>query len=468
MKKQNSISLLIAFLVGLGLWFAPHSSEIPDNGWRVFSIFVATILGIILKPMPIGAIAILSLTAATLTNTIGLPEALAGFSNDIVWLVVLAFFISRGIIKTGLGTRIAYGFVYLFGKKSLGLSYSLLGSELMLAPAIPSVTARTGGVIYPIILGLAKSFGSDPKHHTERLIGSFLMKVAYQGSAITSAMFMTGMAANSFLVCLTREAGYPVSWGWWALAASVPGIVSLIVMPLIVYKLYPPTLKDTPNAPILASQKLKEMGPITRKEGLMIFVFVLLLLLWCLGGILCIKATIAAMVGLVLLLVLGILDWHDVTREENAWDTFIWFSTLIMLAQALNKHGFTPWMSEQFVGMTAGLPWLVAFLFLIGVYFYSHYFFASNSAHVGAMYTAFLMVIIGLGTPPAYAIAALGFTTSLCGGLTHYASGPAPIYYGSGYIDIKSWWKVGFLVSVANLIIWLGLGSLWWKVIGLY
>ena len=466
--KKTHLSLLIVFAVGLGLWFSPHSKEIPTAGWHVFSIFVATILGIILKAMPIGAMAVLAMTAATVTGTLTLEETLAGFHNDIVWLVVFAFFISRGIIKTGLGTRIAYGFVYLFGKKSLGLSYSLLGSELILTPAIPSVTARTGGVIYPIIIGLARSFGSDPAQGTERLIGSFLLKVAYQGSAITSAMFMTGMAANSFLVCLTREAGFPISWGSWAVAACVPGILSLIVMPYVVYKLYPPIMKQTPDAPILASKKLKEMGPLSRKEGLMIFVFVLLLTLWIFGGILCIKATVAAMVGLALLLILDILTWQDVIREEGAWDTFIWFSVLIMLATSLNKYGFTAWMSEQFVGMVTGWPWLVAFLFLVLVYFYSHYFFASNSAHVGAMYTAFLLVIIGLGTSPAYAIAALGFTTSLCGGLTHYGSGPAPIYYGSGYIDIKSWWKIGFIVSVFNLIIWLGVGSLWWKFIGLF
>lgn len=468
MKKRETISLFIVFLLAIGLWFLPHSPEIPEKGWRIFSIFVPTILGIILKPLPIGALSIISLAAATLTGTLTLEETLGGFHNDIVWLVVFAFFIARGIIKTGLGTRVAYTFVYLFGKKSLGLSYSLLGSELILTPAIPSVTARTGGIIYPIILGLARSFGSDPKHHTERLIGSFLMKVAYQGSAITSAMFMTGMAANSLVVSLTRDAGYQVSWGMWALAACVPGILSLIVMPLIVYKFYPPTLKDTPNAPVLAAEKLKEMGPIGKKEGLMIFVFVLLMVMWIFGGLLCIKATVAALVGLALLLLFRILDWHDVTREESAWDTFIWFSTLIMLATQLNKHGFIPWLSEQFVGMVAGFPWMIAFVFLVLVYFYSHYFFALNSAHVGAMYTAFLMVIIGLGTPPAYAIAALGFTTSLCGGLTHYGSGPAPIYYGSGYVDIKTWWKLGFIISVANLVIWLGLGSLWWKIIGLY
>lgn len=466
MSRRNLL-LLIVFLLGIVIWFAPHSSGIPDTGWHLFAIFVATIAGIILKPLSIGAMSILAISAATLTQTISLEEALGGFHNDIVWLVVLAFFISRGVIKTGLGSRIAYCFVYLFGKKSLGLSYSLLASELILTPAIPSVTARTGGIIYPVILGLARSFGSDPAHKTERLIGSFLLKVAYQGSAITSAMFMTGMAANSFLVSLTRDAGFSISWGTWAMAAIIPGLLSLIVMPLIVYKFYPPQLRDTPNAPSIASKHLKEMGKLSRNEGIMIFVFVMLLLLWGLGGLLCIKPTVSALVGLSLLLVTGVLTWQDVVREENAWDTFIWFSTLIMLASGLNKHGFMPWLSTQFVSMVAPLPMVVAFILLILVYFYSHYLFASNSSHVGAMYTTFLMVIIGTGVSPMFAILSLAFASALCGGLTHYGSGPAPIYYGSGYIDIKSWWKVGFIVSLANIVLWLGLGSLIWKWMGL-
>lgn len=466
MNRRNLL-LLIVFLIGILIWYAPHSPQIPTNGWRLFAIFSATIIGIIIKAMSLGGMSILALAAATLTQTISLEEALGGFHNDIVWLVVFAFFISRGIIKTGLGNRIAYYFVYLFGKRSLGLSYSLLASELILTPAIPSVTARSGGIIYPIILGLARSFDSDPKDKTERKIGSFLIKVSYQGSAITSAMFLTGMAANTFLVGLTRDAGFNISWGTWALAGFIPGILALIVMPLIIYKFYPPEMKDTPDAPAFAKKRLQEMGRLSSKECLMIVIFVLLLIMWSLGTLLCIKATVSALVGLALLLLLNVLDWRDVTREENAWDTFIWFATLIMLATALNKHGFTPWLSAQFVTMVSPLPVMVAFISLLLVYFYTHYFFASNSSHVGAMYGAFLMVIIGLGISPNLAILTLAFASALCGGLTHYGSGPAPIFYGSGYVDIKSWWKLGFIVSISNLIIFLGLGSILWKWFGL-
>lgn len=466
--KKKVIPLLVMLLVGWLIWIIPHSEEVSDQAWSLFAIFIATILGIVLKPMPISALAIIAMSFATLTKTLTLEQALGGFSGNIVWLVLFAFFISRGFIKTGLGERISYWFVGVFGKKTLGLSYGLLLSEVILAPAIPSVTARAGGVIFPIVLSLSKSYDSDPEKGTQRKIGSFLTKVAYQGSVISSAMFLTAMAANPLIAGLTQEAGYTFGWGTWALAGIVPGIISLLLMPFVVYKLYPPLIKDTPDAARMAKQKLQAMGRFKKEEWMLLGVFVLLLVLWIFGPMLQVKATVAAMVGLALLLVFGVLHWHEVLEEKHAWDTFIWFATLIMLATYLGKFGLTSWFSEQIVGAVGGFTWVTGFSILVLVYFYSHYFFATATAHVGAMYPAFLLVAIGLGTPPGLAIPTLAFASNLMGGLTHYGSGPAPIYYGSGYVDIKAWWTIGFILSVINLAIWIGLGAPWWKLIGLW
>jgi len=468
MNQRSIFTIFILFVIGFILFYTGHPETIPEAGWRAFVIFFLTIIAIILKPLPIGALAIIAMTTATVTKTLSLEEVLLGFGSDIVWLVLAAFFISLGFIKTGLGTRIAYYFVTILGKKTIGLSYGLLASDLILAPAIPSVTARSGGVIFPITEGLAKSFGSTPEGKSERKIGSFLMMVAFQGSTITSAMFLTAMAANPFIISLVQDAGYTVSWGLWALAALVPGLLSLLLLPLLIYKVYPPTIRDTSDAPRLARAKLKEMGKLKREEFFMLMTFVLLLALWIGGGFFGLKATVAALVGLSLLLIFDVLDWKDVLKEHKAWDTFIWFATLVTLASSLNKHGFTPWLSQQVVGLVGEMPWGIAFLLLFLIYFYSHYFFASNTAHVGAMFPAFLLVAIGLGTPPMLAIFALAFASNLFGGLTHYGSGPAPLYYGSGYVNLKIWWKLGFLVSVMNILVWLIVGGAWWKVLGLW
>lgn len=457
----------IPFVIGVFLWFFPHPSEIPHEGWQLLAIFISTILGVILKSFPMGTLSIFALCLTILTGTLSLNDCLMGFQSPIVWLVVFAFFISRGFIKTGLGSRLAYYFVSLLGKRTLGLSYGLILSDLILAPAIPSVTARTGGVVFPIAKGLAKTFGSDPLMGTQKRIGTFLMQVAYQGSVITSAMFLTAMAANPFLAGLTQEAGYTISWGMWALAGFVPGLIALCVMPLVIYKLSPPTITSTPDASELAKKHLKEMGPLSNQEWLMLSIFLLLLILWVLGGWIGMNATVAALLGLALMLLTNVLDWKEVTHEAQAWDTFIWFSTLIILATSLTKLGFTPWLSGQMVNLVTGMHWTFAFSLLALIYFYAHYFFASNTAHVGALYPTFLLISLGLGTPPSLAILVFAFASNLAGGLTHYGSGPAPLYFGSGYIDIKEWWAIGFLLSLINCAIFLGIGIPWWHFVGL-
>lgn len=216
-----------------------------------------------------GSMAILALTVITVTNTLTLQEALSGFQNSTIWLIVIAFFISRGFIKTGLGTRVAYLFVRLFGKKTLGLSYSLIASDLILSPAMPSNTARAGGILLPIIRSLSETYGSRTGDGTERKIGAFLTTTSFQANMITSAMFLTAMAANPLAAKMAEEiAGVQITWVGWMVAAIVPGLLSLIVVPFVIYKIYPPEVKETPSAAVEATKKLEEMGPLKKQNGI--------------------------------------------------------------------------------------------------------------------------------------------------------------------------------------------------------
>ncbi len=460
--------LLITLAVGVGLWFIPAPAGVAIEAWHLFAIFVATIVGIIVKPLPMGAVALIGIMATALTGTLSINDALSGFGNNVIWLIVLAFFIARGFIKTGLGARIAYLFVRLLGKKTLGLSYGLIATDLVLAPAIPSNTARAGGVVFPILCSLAKAYGSDPAEGTERKIGAFLTLASFQGTVITSAMFLTAMAANPLAVKLAADMGIAVSWGQWALAASVPGLVSLAVIPYMLYKLYPPEIKETPEATKMAKLELDKMGAMKGQEWIMLGAFALLLVLWIFGEQLGIHSTTAALVGLSVLLLSNVLTWQDVQNETGAWDTLVWFSALVMMASFLNSLGLIPWFSTLMGGYVQGVAWLPAFLILSLVYFYSHYLFASNTAHVSAMFAAFLAVSIAVGTPPILAVLVLAFFSNLFSSMTHYGTGPAPVLFGAGYVDIGSWWKLGFLVSLVNIVIWLGIGGMWWKVLGLW
>jgi len=450
------------------LWYLPVPQGLDAKTWHLFAIFVTTIVAIVVNLLPMGAIAILALALATITNTLTVKQSLSAFSTSVVWLILLAFLLARGFIKTGLGSRIAYYFVLHMGKSTLGLAYGLITTEFLLAPFTPSNTARGGGIVFPIVTALSQEYKSSPKDGTERKIGSYLMKLAYQTNVITSAMFLTATAGNPLITSLATKFGVDISWTTWALAALVPGLINLAVLPAVVQLLYPAEIKSTPEAPKFASDKLKEMGPLRPAEWIMLATFGLLLTLWILGPTLGVDATVAALVGLSILLATDVLNWDDILKESNAWHTFIWLSTLLMMSTFLTEFGMMTWFGNHIQGWVSAFHWPVAFGIICLIYFYSHYVFATITAHISSMFGAFVVVAMTAGAPPMMVVLLLAFLSSLCAGITHYGTGTAPVYFGSDYIKLKDWWRVGGLLSLINITIWAVFGSLWWKVLGLW
>ena len=461
---------ILPIVVGLIIWaltpFKPDA--LNDQAWYMFAIFVATIIGCITQPMTIGAVSIIGFTIMVLVGIMDTKSAVQGFGNSSIWLIAMAFFISRGFVKTGLGRRIALQFVKLFGKKTLGLAYSLVGVDLILAPATPSNTARAGGIMFPIIKSLSESFGSAPKDGTERKMGAFLIFTEFQGNLITAAMFLTAMAGNPIAQSLAEKTAHVhITWMNWFIAAIVPGLISLIVVPFIIYKMYPPTVKETPNARKWANEQLDEMGKISLAEKFMIAIFIIALALWVTGSFINVDATLTAFIALSLLLLTGVLNWKDILNETGAWNTLVWFSVLVLMADQLNKLGFIPWLSKIIAHSLGGFSWPIVLILLILFFFYSHYLFASATAHVSAMYAALLGVAVAAGAPPLFSALMLGFFGNLLASTTHYSSGPAPILYASGYVSQKRWWLMNLVLGIVYFIIWIGLGSLWMKLIGI-
>lgn len=461
---------ILPIVVGLIICaLTPFKPDALNNqSWYMLTIFVSTIIACITQPMTIGAVSIVGFTFMIFIGVANTKTAVQGFGNSSIWLIATAFFISRGFVKTGLGRRIALQFVKLFGKKTLGLAYSLVGVDLILAPVTPSNTARAGGIMFPIIKSLSESFGSSPKDGTERKMGAFLIFTEFQGNLITAAMFLTAMAGNPIAQSLAEKTVHvQITWMNWFIAAIVPGLISLIIVPLIIYKVYPPAVKETPNAKKWATEQLEGMGSMSRAEKFMIGIFIVALALWVFGSFLNIDATLTAFIALSLLLLTGVLSWKDILNESGAWNTLVWFSVLVLMADQLNKLGFIPWLSKIIAQSLGGFSWPIVLVLLILFYFYSHYLFASATAHISAMYAALLGVAVTAGAPPVFSALMLGFFGNLLASTTHYSSGPAPILYTAGYVTQKRWWLMNIVLGFIYFIIWIGIGSLWMKLIGM-
>lgn len=479
-KKQNkfplgmkmapslrNIKLGFCALIAILIYFLPIPAGLSAEAWQLFAIFIGTICLVMSGVFPMGAASLMGLTAALATKAISFDQAFSGFTSPITWLILSAFFISFGFVHTGLGRRIALVFIAAFGKSSLGLAYGIGLTELILAPGTPSSTARTGGIIYPVVESIARSFDSLPNHESRDRIGRYLVLCLFGFSVISSAMFMTAMAANPFAAKLTKNIGLNISWLDWALYALLPGLASLVLMPIILAKLVPPKIKDTKAATHLAKEELKNLGPMKKNEKLMGAGFILLMSLWILGPVIKVPAVTAALLGLSFLLITQVFSWSQLLKLDSAFETFIWFGALLALAESLSESGFTVWFGELVANKMSLLPLSLGLLILFLVYFYTHYFFASCTAHVGAMFLPFLTGAVALGSPALPFALALCYASSLFGSLTQYGIGPAPILFGSGYVSLHQWWKTGFLISVANIVIWFVVGALWWRILGL-
>jgi DASS family divalent anion:Na+ symporter len=451
-----------------GILLIPVPAGITAQSWRLLAIFSATIMGSIVRPIPGAAIVLLGVTALPVFRVLSINEALAGYADKFVWLVLAAFFISRGMIKTGLGRRIAFLFIKAIGRHSLGLSYALGSTEMVLATVIPSTGARSGGIIFPIAKSLAEAYESRPGPTANRL-GAFLMTSVYQCNVIVCAMFLTGQASNPIIARFAQEVtGIEITYARWAIAAIIPALLSLLIVPWLLYRVFPPEVKHTPAASQLASKELQAMGRMKWSERLMLLVFALVAILWMTSKIHEMDYATVALLGISVLLITGVLDWEDLIRERSAWGVFIWYGGLVRMAEALSQTGITKRFAEASASLTTGWKWWVALAALLLIYFYAHYVFASITAHVTAMFTPFLIVILAAGAPPYLAVLSLAYFSNLGASLTHYGTTPAPIYFGAGYTTQRTWWLLGLITSLVTIAVWSLVGFTWWKVLGLW
>jgi DASS family divalent anion:Na+ symporter len=337
----------------------------------------------------------------------------------------------------------------------------------VLAAIIPSNGARSGGVILPIMRSIAELYGSQPGA-TSAILGSFLFTSVYQGICISSSMFFTGQASNALAAGIATSAGYTITWSSWFLAGLVPGLLSLLVVPWVVLRLNPPQITQTPKAREFADGELKKLGPLSGHEKILTCVFIAVCGMWVTSGMTKIDVAIPALLGAVLLIATGTLSWEDVRGEKAAWDIFIWYGGLVRLGKALNDTGVTTAFAKWVASAFSDTSWVTLFAVALLVYFYAHYAFASITAHILAMYPAFLAVLAVKGAPLGLVAYSFACFTNLAAGLTHYGTTPSPMFYAHGYVSMATWWRVGAIVSVVNIAIWSTAGFAWWKLIGFW
>ncbi|HKA45398.1 MAG TPA: anion permease [Burkholderiales bacterium] len=462
--------VVVAIIIAL----IPAPAGLPQHSWYYFAIFAGVIVGLILEPLPGGAIGLIGVTLVVVLaekvfyspeqlakpgfnpDNAALAWGLSGFSNTTVWLIFAAFMFALGYDKTGLGKRIALMLVRAMGKKTLTLGYAVQFADLLMAPFTPSNTARSGGTIYPVISNLPPLYGSKPNDPSSRKIGSYLMWVAIAATCVTSSMFMTGLAPNVLAIEVVKKTvNVELEWVPWFIAFIPAGLILLAIVPLLAYKLYPPEVKEGSEVSQWAASELTKMGGLTKNEMLLLVYVVIALLLWVFGGDV-MNATTAALVVIALMLITSVIKWSDMTSYKEAWNTLAWFATLVALADGLARVGFIKWFAETVGAHLGGLSPLAAIIVLALINHFVHYLFASVTAHVTAVLPVLLAVGAAIPDMPVEKMALLlCLQLGIMGIITPYGTGPSPVYYGSGYLPSADYWRLGGIFGLIYLVVYL-------------
>jgi DASS family divalent anion:Na+ symporter len=453
---KQSVSVALA----LGVWFAPVPAGLTAEAWHLFAVFAAAIFAVILNAFPLLTVALLAAGVVVLTGTVEPTKAFAGFANASVLLVVVAFLVASAVVKCGLGRRISLLVVSAFGRSTLGLGYSVFLTDALIAPAFPSNTAR-GGVLYPIILSLAQSSGSKPDDAQGRRLGGYLMFCGIASLSVSSALWMTATSVNPIGVQLVAECGVHVDFGKWFLAASVPALATILALPLVLYRLYPPGITSTPDAPAMARKALREMGRLSRDEWIVAVAFVLMITGWVLADTLHLNLTAVAFAGLGVLLATNVLTIDDMNLQGSTLVTYLWLAVLFAMSSQLNEVGFMSFVGGRLSSMLAGVSWPVAYVALLALYVLMHYMFVSQSAQVLALFAVFLDVAMRAGVPAPLMSFALLFASSYFASITPQGGSQNVIFVGSNYMTQGELYRLGLLTTCFCLLMFLVLGTPW-------
>jgi DASS family divalent anion:Na+ symporter len=457
---SQMLKRLFPFVMAIAIWFAPVPAGLTPQAWHLFAVFITAIVSVLLGLFPLLTSTMLAAGAVVLTNTVSPAKAFAGFANTSVLLVVIAFLVAQAVVKCGLGQRISLFMVSLFGRSSLGLAYSLVLTDAAIAPAFPSNTAR-GGVLFPIVLSVAKGSGSNPDDPKGRRLGGYLMFCTMAGLAVSSALWMTATSANPIAIQVARQYGVNVGFGKWLIASSVPALVSILALPWLLARLFPPGVGATPEAPAAARKALAELGPLSREEWITAIAFLLMVTGWIFADKLNLNVTSVAFAGLGVLLMTGVLTASDIATQGDTLATFLWLAVLFALSGELNELGFMGYVGQHLASYMGGLSWQVTYAALILIYVAIHYMFVSQSSQVLALLGVFLDVGIRGGVPPAVMAFSLFFASSYFSVITPQGGSQNVIFVGSGYLTQRELYRLGALTTVFFLVVFLTVGTGW-------
>ncbi|KAI8967800.1 Sodium/sulfate symporter [Mycotypha africana] len=507
-SQYQSFKLLPSLFLGAIIWFGVQpTDELTLTAIHLLAVFSSCICALITTSVDISMLVLTGLTLLAVTHSFecidhatgdhtecrlcgevnpltgdlfecqpnkeSFEKSLEGFSSSVVWLIFAAFHLGKAVEVTKLGRRISLMMIKAFGKHTLGLAYAIVLSELLLAPFVPSNTARGGGIVLPVVQSIATTLGSTPDHHPE--LGSFLTLVGNHANLLSASLYLTGMAANPIVVAKANQL-FDIDFGFmtWLQGSIVPAAICAISLPLIIrwslgLNTQTPTrgkhARGGDNVVQHAQMELNKMGPVSLKEWQLCFVLVGCLGMWVTSSFTHVDSTLVALLGIVALLHMETITWKDVSSNTSAWDTLFWLGGFVTIAQQLSEAGASSFLGHQ-ISQTIERFHLPALPALAIAYFLTTFMFSSLSAHTVAFVGTFLDAGHALGAKPMVLTAFISYFGALGGCMTNFSTGMAAMYYAPGYVPRSKWFIVGAQMALFYLAVYFTVGLSWWSFLG--
>ncbi|MDR3223988.1 MAG: anion permease [Holosporales bacterium] len=446
---------MIIFAIAVSAWiFVDPPNGLSAQAFHMAIIFVATMAGIMLEVCDSITLLFLGLIFLNLSSTLDIKQNFTGFSNMVPWLLFSILSLAHVLTKTTLGLRIAYLFMRHFGKNITGLSYSIILTELVIAPAMPSSTARTASVGFPLVTSLSKYISSNYHGVSEKTIGVYLLVLYSACCSICSAAYATGMISNALVLDAMSTAGLQVTWLSWIKFTIIPCLVLLLILPFVVRIVCNPKVKNLEHIKEQAAANYKQLGAMTRREKSIVVIFVAMLLMWVFSGTTGIPILVTALIGICTFLILKILDLKEILSISSTFNAVIILGLLISYVNGLISLGVIDWFSGFISQSVGSFGNVTAFLALTTIYFFAHYFFSGEGGRIVALYAPFLATGLSLGMGGEVVSMTLAVFSSMSNVLTHYTSPVSILMFSSGYITAQKWATSGLILSAVILSVW--------------
>ncbi|KAI8893217.1 Sodium/sulfate symporter [Globomyces pollinis-pini] len=498
--EKDQLKLLFCIIIGIIIWNL-EIDGLSNSAIQTLAVFISTMLAILMTDHPIALVVAIALVVLVLGKSLdcetvngdwiechkcrikdingtipfdcdpyegGFKTALSGYSQPIVWMILCAFHLGYAVESTLLGKRISLMLMKHMGNHLLGLGFAVFASELLLAPFVPSNTARGGGIILPIVMSLIHTLDSSPTHNQD--LGKYLVLCGAHSNLLISSLFITGAAPNPVVVGTAKKLlDIDFTFMTWTIGAFLPGLICGIILPIFFLWMYKPHY-DGKHVIIEAKNQLELLGPLSVKELQLCTVLGIALTLWMTGDVTDIPETFVAFMALVALLSLNTISWNEVCNNAKAWDTYFWLAGMLVMAEQLSKLGVSDYLGDHCATLIRHITSSpsAASMLLAFFYFITMFMFSSITGHAVALVGPFLAAGQSIGCSPWLMTAILGYFSSLSACLTPFSTGSVVLYFSQGFFTQTRWVSIGLIVAGIYLSVYLTVGMAWWKLLGYY